>query len=85
MARTTEAQVKRALKKAQRAEIDQKIRDLKYKIVAGQKVRGKHDPVPLTDVEKAYARAEIVNLRHQRDKLRVRRNGNGKKKKNGIF
>ncbi len=74
MARVTKYQVDRAQKKAQRAELQQKIDGLKGKLVTER-----------NPAKKAKLKADIMEYQYQKDKIRVRRrNGNGKKKK-GIF
>ena len=74
VAKVTKAQVDRANKKAQRAELQQKIDGVKGKLMTER-----------NPAKKAKMKAEIMDLQYQKDKIRVRRkNGNGKKSK-GIF
>mgnify|MGYP003154636378 CR=1 FL=1 len=74
MARVTKYQVDRAEKKAQRAELQQKIDNAKGKLMTER-----------NPAKKAKIKAEVMSLQYQKDQIRVRRrNGNGKKKK-GLF
>jgi len=77
MARTTKWQVDRAFKKAQRASLQAKYDGLKSKL----------SKTPLSDNAKREAlKAEMVQAKYERDKIRVRRrNGNGAAKKKGLF
>jgi hypothetical protein len=76
MAKTTKWQVDRAFKKAARAELQAKFDKLKATL----------NKTPLSDdAKRAKIKAEMVQAKYEKDKIRVRRkNGNGAKKK-GLF
>lgn len=71
MAKMTKWKVDLARKRARRGELDEKIRSLKARLLKES-----------NNAKKLKLKAEIAELRYERDQIRLRkRNGNGKSKR----